>query len=168
MSTAVISHDELVAGLHARGVCYLAPTPAGDEPPLSDDALILGLAKSRDGRLRFALAALLLRHPRFAGEVARLAEAESHPKTRDELRKQYAAAMYLQRLWRTRLRLCLGAQGGLIPEKFTAELKLPHADEMFGERGLRELCDRSPFNDWSSYEQVVAMLCDQPCPDSTF
>lgn len=168
MSNAIFTRDDLVAGLHARDVCYLAPTPSGDENPLSDDALILGLAKSRDGRLKFALAALLLRHPKLAGEVARLAESERHLPTRNELQKQYVGAMYLQRLWRTRLRLCLGAQGGLIPERFTAEMKLPHADEMFGERGLRELCDRSPYNDWSSYEQVVSMLCEQPCPSSEF
>ena len=163
MSNAAIPHDDLVAGLHAREVCYLAPTPAGDEPPLSDDALIVGLAQSKDGRLRFALAALLLRHPALADEVARLADHERHPKTRDELRKQYVAAMYLQRLWRTRLRLCLGEESPLIPERFLAEMNLPPADEMFGERGLRELCERSPFNDWSSYEQAVTLLCDQPC-----
>ena len=38
----MIERDDLVAALHTRAVCYLAPTPLGDEQPLSDDALILG------------------------------------------------------------------------------------------------------------------------------
>lgn len=166
-----IPRDHLVAALHARGVCYLAPTPSGDEPALTDEQLIVGLAASKDGRARFALAGLLLRHPDLAEAAARLA-ADAPPdmdapaareSVRAELRKQYAAAMYLQRMWRTRLALCLGVKDALIPERFTRELNLPPADDMFGERGLRELCDRSPFNDWSSYEQVVDLLCDQPC-----
>lgn len=159
-----IPRDHLVAALHARDVCYLAPTPTGDEPELSDEQLMTGLAASKDGRARFALAGLMLRHPELAEAVARLASdpALSDP-VRAELRKQYAAAAYLQRMWRTRLALCLGVKDTLIPERFTRELNLPPADDMFGERGLRELCDRSPFNDWSSYEQVVDLLCDQPC-----
>lgn len=161
-------HDLLVAALHERGVCYLAPTPTGDEPSLSDDELILGLASSADGRLRFALAALLLKQPQLAANVSALANSHSAANAilKDELRKQYAAAMYLQRMWRTRLRFALG-ESALIPEQFTRELDLPPADDMYGERGLHELADRSRFNDWSSYEQVIEMLCDQPCMAQT-
>jgi hypothetical protein len=39
--------EHLVAALHARGICYLAPSPHGDEPPLTDEELIVGLAASR-------------------------------------------------------------------------------------------------------------------------
>lgn len=168
--TMLFPRDHLVAALHARGICYLAPSPQGDEPELNDDELIVGLATSRDGRLRFALAALLLAHPKLAERAAELAEARVGPRddvpTPDwawtELRKQYAAAMYLQRMWRTRLSLCMGERP-LIPERYSAELDLPHADEMFGEKGLRALTERSAYNDWSSYEQVIDLLCDQPC-----
>ena len=55
-----ISRDHLVAALHARGICYLAPSPQGDEPALTDDELLIGLASSNDARVRFALAGLLL------------------------------------------------------------------------------------------------------------
>ena len=161
--------DHLVAALHQRGICYLAPSPHGDEPALNDDELLIGLAASKDGRLRFALAGLLLVHPELAERAACLIEAQCISTAKeppawawDELRKQYLAAMYLQRLWRTRLRMHFG-ESPLIPERFTDVLDVPSADAMYGEMGLRTLTDRSAFNDWSSYQQVVDMICDQPC-----
>lgn len=155
------SRDDLVAGLHARGVCYLTPTPHGDEKPLSDDELIAGIAQADDARLRFALAGLFLVHPELAARAIQL-DALLADGARDELRKQYVAAMYLQRLWRTHLRLQFG-ETPLIPEHFTHEMDLPAPDVMHGEMGLRLLCDRSPYNDWSSYQQVIDLISAQPC-----
>jgi hypothetical protein len=161
------TRDDLVAGLHARGVCYLAPTPHGDEAPLSDDELITGIAQAEDARLRFALAGLFLVHPELATRARELVyhtNGRALPEhARDELRKQYVAAMYLQRLWRTHLRLHFGEKP-LIPEQFTQEMNLPSPDHMHGELGLRLLCERSPYNDWSSYQQVVDLISNQPCP----
>jgi hypothetical protein len=157
------SRDDLVASLHARGVCYLTPTPHGDETPLSDDALIAGIAQADDARLRFALAGLFLLHPDLAARAIQL-EPALLGAARDELRKQYVAAMYLQRLWRTHLRLQFG-ETPLIPEHFTQEMDLPAPDLMHGEMGLRQLCDRSPYNDWSSYQQVIDLLGAQPCAE---
>lgn len=167
---AAPERDDLVAGLHARGVCYLAPTPNGDERELSDEELIAGLAQSANARLRFALAALLLAHPELADCAAEVETTLPAPGRR-ELRKQYLAAMYLQRLWRTRLRAHFGEQP-LIPPRYTSAehspigAALPDPDIMHGKLGLRQLCDSSPYNDWSSYEQVVELLLNQPCgPD---
>jgi hypothetical protein len=154
--------DDLVAALHARDVCYLAPTPHGDERTLTDDELILGLAQTKDARLRFALAALLLIHPELAERMAHLAENETRPGVQAELYKHYLAAMYLQRMWRTRLRMAFG-ETALIPERFTHELNLPTAEAMNGELGLHRLTENSLFNDWSSYEQVIELICEQPC-----
>lgn len=163
--------DDLVAGLHARGVCYLAPTPNGDERALSDDELIAGLAQSGNARLRFALAALFLAHPELAEHAAEIGLTLPAPAQR-ELRKQYLAAMYLQRMWRTRLRMRFGEQP-LIPQRFTSAADsptgepLPGPDDMHGKRGLRRLCEDSPYNDWSSYEQVIELLMTHPCgPES--
>ncbi|MGQ9903738.1 MAG: hypothetical protein ACUVRU_05190 [Anaerolineae bacterium] len=163
--------DDLVAGLHARGVCYLAPTPHGDERALSDDELIAGLAQSGNARLRFALAALFLAHPELAERAAQISATLS-PSAQRELRKQYLAAMYLQRMWRSRLRAYFGDQP-LISPRFTSAKDSPTGaplagpDDMHGKRGLSELCEASPFNDWSSYEQVVELLLNQPCgPES--
>lgn len=155
----MLDRDDLVAALHARDVCYLAPTPHGDERVLTDDELILGLAQTKDARLRFALAALLLIHPKLAERVAHLAEHDAAPA---ELRKHYLAAMYLQRMWRTRLRMAFG-ETALIPERFTHALNLPAAEVMNGELGLYRLTENSLFNDWSSYEQVIELICEQPC-----
>jgi hypothetical protein len=162
--------DHLVAALHQRGICYLAPSPQGNEPHLTDAELLIGLASSKDGRLRFALAGLLLVHPQVSERVACLLEERCSPTPVKEppawawaeLRKQYLAAMYLQRMWRTRLRQHFG-DSELIPERFTIENDLPSPDVLFGEAGLRALTERSPYNDWSSYEQVVEMICEQPC-----
>jgi hypothetical protein len=160
----------LVAALHARGICYLAPSPQGDEPALNDAELMLGLATSKDGRIRFALAGLLLVHPELAHLAAHMIETcdtkgvsqPASPKAWEELRKQYVAAAYLQRMWRTRLAFHFGEQPE-IPDRFTESLNLPKASVMFGEMGLRMLTERSPYNDWSSYEQVIDMICEQPC-----
>ncbi|BCX02757.1 MAG: hypothetical protein KatS3mg053_0695 [Candidatus Roseilinea sp.] len=166
-----VSREELVAALHARGLCYLAPTPHGDERPLGDDELIAGLAASPDARLRFALAALLLAHPALAERAAALIQGEApislSDAARAEMRKQYLAAMYLQRMWRTRLKMHFG-ETPLIQERFAKEMGLPPADAMFGELGLRALTERSAYNDWSSYEQVVDLLCEQPCATPDF
>jgi hypothetical protein len=167
--------EHLVAALHARGICYLAPSPNGDEPALSNAELMVGLAASQDGRLRFALAALLLVHPELAGLAAHLIEtcdAKSigkpvPPKVWEELRKHYVAAAYLQRMWRTRLAFYYGEQPD-IPDRFTESLNLPKSTVMFGEMGLRMLTERSPYNDWSSYEQVIDMICEQPCRTEIF
>jgi hypothetical protein len=165
MQTMVnLYRDHLVAGLHERGLCYLAPTPIGDEPALSDDELLLGLATTEDSRLRFALAGLLLLRPSLAERIAMMIEhAEGLPADAvASLKKQYLAAMYLQRLWRTRLQIKFGPRP-FIPERYVAEQHLPSPDELFGERGLLMLCQRSPYNDWSSYEQVIELLMQQPC-----
>ena len=161
MDATAHTRDDLVAGLHARGVCYLTPTPHGDELALNDDMLIAGIARAEDARLRFALAGLFLMHPDLAERASAL-DATLSGADQSELRKQYVAAMYLQRLWRTHLRLQFGDKP-LIPERFTTEMGLPAPDVMHGEYGLRLLCDRSAFNDWSSYQQVIDLISNQPC-----
>ena len=123
--------------------------------------LILGLSQTKDARLRFALAALLLIHPHLAERVNHLS-THAQNNTRDELRKQYLAAMYLQRMWRTRLRMAFG-ETALIPQRFTDDMSLPAAEAMNGELGLYHLTEKSLFNDWSSYEQVIELICEQPC-----
>ena len=122
------------------------------------------IAAAEDARLRFALAGLFLVHPELANRATAL-DASLPTSAQAELRKQYVAAMYLQRLWRTHLRMQFG-ETLLLPEQFTAALDLPPPDMMHGEYGLRLLCDRSAYNDWSSYQQVIDLLSAQPCaPD---
>ncbi len=161
-----VPRDHLVAALHQRGICYLAPSPHGDEPHLNDDELLIGLAGSKDGRLRFALAGLLLVHPELVENLIAIVETHTsapiNAPIAQELKRQYVAAAYLQRMWRTRLNQRFG-DTPLMEDRFTGELNLPASGMMNGKLGLRTLTDASLFNDWSSYEQVVDMICDQPC-----
>jgi len=161
-----VPRDHLVAALHQRGICYLAPSPHGDEPHLNDDELLIGLAGSKDGRLRFALAGLLLVHPELVENLIAIVETHTiapiNAPIVQELKRQYVAAAYLQRMWRTRLNQRFG-DTPLMEDRFTGELNLPASGMMNGKLGLRTLTDASLFNDWSSYEQVVDMICDQPC-----
>ena len=133
---------------------------------MTDEELIIGLAGTNDARLRFALSGLLLMHPELADVFSAVIDSRHIrfvPKNiLAEIQKHYLAALYLQRMWRTRLRLTFG-DSPLIPERFIEELKLPHADAMHGELGLHHLTNGSVFNDWSSYQQVVDLLCEQPC-----
>jgi hypothetical protein len=170
--------DQLVAALHQRGVCYLAPSPQGDEPHFTDDEVIVGLAASRDGRLRFALAGWMLIDPGIAARAIEILSSKTVRRRHGleapleipdsawaEIQRQYLAAVYLQRMWRTRLRLVHGPTP-LIADALSASLGLPAADAMYGEHGLRTMTDGSVYNDWSSYQQVIDMICEQPCAEA--
>jgi hypothetical protein len=160
LSTA-FDRDEIVAALHARGVCYLVPTPTGGERPMNDEQLILALASSNDARLRFSLSALLVRNPPLAELAASLVETTT-PKVSDEIKKQYLAALYLQRIWASKLKARFG-KTARITERFWESMGLSSPDVNFGEIGLWELSQFSEFNDWATYEDVVELLCECPC-----
>jgi hypothetical protein len=164
--------DTLVHALREWGVRYftgghIAPGTAGD-PSLRDPVLLMcRLAASPDPRLRESLAALFLVHPELASH-AREAATRLGPPHRERLIEAYVAAVYLQRLWRTRLRRHLGQQPEL-PPYWIEELDLPSADDDFGRIGLAHLGERSRRTTGqplgrvrhSSYELVPAHLFAQ-------
>jgi len=86
-------------------------------------------------------------------------------QARVELIAHYMAAVYLQRMWRTRLGFYLDVR--LLPDLFSAQLGLPAPDERFGKAGLHALAqwhaNRSPFpfNHLSSYHHVMDLLFAQ-------
>ncbi|MBI3958855.1 MAG: hypothetical protein HY328_08600 [Chloroflexi bacterium] len=140
--------ETLVAELRERGVAYLAPSDAlSVDPPPTDEALLLALLDQPDSRLRMGLVPLLIRHPALAGDVERLA-ARLDPSLRLQLQTYYQAAVYLQRLWRSRLGFYLDTSS-LLPDLYSAEMGLPPAHERHGKVGLYELADawqtRSPY-----------------------
>ncbi|HIC88862.1 MAG TPA: hypothetical protein EYP04_05625 [Anaerolineae bacterium] len=57
------------------------------------------------------------------------------PAARVELKALYTAAVYLQRLWRTRLGFYLGNYSEL-PDRFSNDLGLPSPAERHGKVGL--------------------------------
>jgi len=158
--------ERLVTALQENGICFLAGgTEGGESAGLSPTALIAGLANDSDPRLRLALTALFLLHPDWAeyvpGVVATLDEAAAR-----ELQARYMAAVYLQRLWRTRLGFYLG-DFRVLPDLYSRLLGLPPADERYGKTGLVALAEwharhsAYPFNRLASYRKAADLLFGQ-------
>ena len=157
--------ETLVALLRERGVGYLAPSDAAATEQIdSDEALLLALLRQPDARLRLALIPLLLRQPGLAAQVATLAD-QLDLETALDLQTLYMAAVYLQRLWKTRLGFYLDVS--LLPDLFSQQMGLPPADERFGKNGLHDLAERwrarspYPFNRLASLNNVMDLFFEQ-------
>jgi hypothetical protein len=153
----------LVAALRAHGIRFLA---GGDgESELTPPELSAALAKHPDPRLHLALTAVFLLHPEWAAwvpEVVRQLDAAAAV----ELQARYMAAVYLQRLWRTRLRYYV-RDFKLLPDLYSQELGLPPSDERYGKVGLVALAEwhaqysAYPFNRLASYYKAADLLLGQ-------
>lgn len=147
------------------GIGFLAPGDAETDRSISPPDLIRALVTQPDPRLRLALVALFLRRPDLASCVPELASALDQDAALD-LQTLYTAAVYLQRLWRTRLGLYLGDFRAL-PDYYSEDLALPPPDERFGKAGLYALTQawaaRStyPYNRLASLNKTVELLFDQ-------
>src|SRR6185436_6301593 len=111
---------------------WLAPSDA-EGAPLSDEILIASLAANEDARLRAALTGLLLLHPEIASEVPQVLERltkREHKAAETELAARYMAAVYLQNLWRTKLKRYLGNFSNL-RDLYSSKLELPDSQEGF-------------------------------------
>ena len=118
-----------------------------------------------DARLRLALFALLILHPEWGPYVDSQVRELAEP-TRTDLQGLYAAAVYLQRLWQTRLGFYLG-RFEVLPNLYSSQLGLPAAEERHGKTGLHALSTwqthRSPypFNWLTSYNKLINLLFEQ-------
>jgi len=160
------SRETLVAQLSQRAVTYLAPSDAvAIEAIASEDALLVALLEQHDSRLRLALIPLLIRHPDLAGHVSHLVD-QLDSTLAVELQTLYMAAVYLQRLWKTRLGFYLDATTPL-PDLFSQRLALPPADERFGKTGLYDLADvwqarsRYPFDRLAALHNTMDLFFEQ-------
>lgn len=158
--------ETLVAELRKRGITYLAPSDAQATEEIADDAaLIMALLHQDDSRLKLALANMFLRHPELAQSLGQLIEQLDRKSTVD-LQTLYTAAVYLQRLWRSRLTFYLGKLD-LLPDLYSAQLGLPPAEERFGKVGLYALAEswqaRSayPFNRLASLNKAIDLFFEQ-------
>jgi hypothetical protein len=158
--------DTLVAELKTRGITFLAPSDArSTEIIASDEDLMVALLDQSDARLHLALVTLFIRQPHLADCVPALVKKIS-PSQALELQTLYMAAVYLQRLWQTRLGLYLG-HFSLLPDLYSHQLNLPPADERFGKAGLHALAEawttRSPypFNRLASLNKVMDLFFEQ-------
>jgi len=134
-TTAYQDDTALLAALDAHGVRHLSlAEPAATYVTLDDADLMGRLASHADPRLREALIPLFLRHPELAERAHSLA-AQLGPLAADTLRHFYTAAVYLQRLWLSTLRLHLGSFP-VLPDYFgQAHYHLPSPEENFGGAG---------------------------------
>ena len=66
------------------------------------------------------------------------------------------AAVYLQRLWKTRLGLYLDTSI-LLPDLFSRQMALPPADERFGKTGLYDLADEWKARSRFPYDRLAAL-----------
>ncbi len=154
--------EALVAALKDRGIDYLSPGDARRNQMIDDEALLSALAQHPEARLRQAVIALFLLQPQLAPLVLRLRSA-LQPEGERELVAYYTAAMYLQRMWRTRLQRYLETAQEL-PDYFSVELALPSPSELHGKAGLHALAEwharlsSHHFNHLSAYEGVAELL----------
>lgn len=133
--------ETLVAALRERGIAYLAPGDAkSTEAITSDEDLILALVEANDVRLHLALVTLFIRHPQLANCIPTLIKKIPSSQVL-ELQTLYMAAVYLQRLWATRLSFYLD-NITLLPDLYSHQLNLPSADERFGKAGLHALAEQ--------------------------
>jgi hypothetical protein len=139
----VTDRKTLVAALRRHGVDWLAPSDAENGESIEPTSLLGSLALHEDPRLRSALTGLFLLQPDLAEVVpdALAGITEAHWESGVvELLARYMAAVYLQRMWRTRLQLYLGEVADL-PDKYSMMMDLPSANVDFGKPGLHALAD---------------------------
>jgi hypothetical protein len=165
--SAEVDHDALVGRLRESGIHFLTPSDAdaGDLRGIPLRELVKRLVTQSDARLRSSLVPLLILHPEWAADV-QVAVGDLEEPEHSELKALYCGAVYLQRLWRTRLGFYLG-QFELLPDLFSSGLGLPPADERHGKTGLYALAawheSRSPypFNRLATYNKMLELLFEQ-------
>lgn len=164
--------EVLVAELRARGIRFLAPSNAAAmrrkksaSEGLANAQLLLALAQHPDPRLRLALIPWFVLQPELHTTLSGVLHTLS-PPARIELKALYMAAVYLQRLWWTRLSFYLDDPQEL-PDLFSEELELPPPAERHGKVGLHALAEWHagqsdyPVNRLASYEKVMNLLFQQ-------
>ncbi len=169
--------ERLIAELRARGIAYLSGGHAAPirarvaQAPLEPALLLRRLAECQESRVRNAIIGLLLRHPELAAALPAAIEGAT-PEAAEQIITLALAALYLQRLWRTRLALAFGSQPWLPAQKWARFWKarsLPHPALCQGEAGLRALEAAEqrrrglPFTflgDWQ--QQLEQLLAHEP------
>lgn len=170
--TAYSDDATLVAALGTQGVRHLAIAESAPSYAVLDmPTLIARLAGHPEPRLRAALIPLFLRRSEFAGHVPDLVQMLA-PAAADTLRHFYTAAVYLQRLWLSTLRMHLDSLS-LLPDYFgQSHYRLPPPDEKFGEAGLRSLArlyGSQTGLDWLSlYDTTMNLFLQQLSLDQVY
>jgi hypothetical protein len=160
----LLDEAALAATLAQYDVYYLRTATKASPLSIAPPDLIVALAQHSEPRLHEALIPLFLRHPEFAVYVPDLVD-QLPPDASQMLSHLYTAAVYLQRLWRSKLEMYLGPHS-LLPDYFgESEWQLPPPDEHFGEAGLRVLAEKlrseTGINWLSAYESSMSLYLYQ-------
>ncbi|OGS04165.1 MAG: hypothetical protein A3G41_07335 [Elusimicrobia bacterium RIFCSPLOWO2_12_FULL_59_9] len=154
-------NEEAIASLWLWDVPFIAfEGPLPPISPLPPEKLLAALIQSKSGRLRLGAIAFLLRHPEKA-ESVRPALTSIDEETALLLKYYYTAAVYLQRHWKSAL---YDRTPPMLPDYFSAELRLPPPSLLHGKIGLHALeqalqeKSAQPFDYLSQFESVVQNL----------
>ncbi len=161
----MLNRETLIDALKTHGIRFLAGGAGEPVADISPRDLIDELARHPDPRLHLALTSLLLVHPEYSRHVQPIS-GTLDAKSRVELQARYMAAVYLQRMWRTRLGFYLSEISEL-PDLFSRALGLPAPNERYGKLGLIALAQWHarqspyPFNRLASYYKSADLLFGQ-------
>lgn len=166
--------DGLVDRLAAHDIRYLMGPSGGSatrvDPSIA--ALALDLARSEHARLRDALIALLLRHPKEAPEVEAAGRLSHHDPAGRLLLLSLVVASALQSEWGFSLKLYLPHCVPIEVDRLCAELRLPPPGQDFGrpcQAAAARLLRRDapfPYNYETGWEDVVRRLLAQLARDA--
>ncbi len=120
----IVSDDQLADALQHLGVIFLFGH-SGEEGALHDQPVLLlaSLAASQDARLRLALIPLFVAHPEFSPYVQKAVNGLGE-NARITLKCYYSAAVYMQKVYHSRLQSLIGLKDPL-PDHFSREFGLP-------------------------------------------
>lgn len=125
---------------------------------LSHEQLIYELASNGESRVQEALIPLFLRYPELASLLPNVLETLPI-QAQSKLKHFYTAAVYLQRLWQTRLLDSVGKTPMLIDLFGQSEFGLAEPNQHYGELGLRQLAEifteETGFDWYSVYESIL-------------
>ncbi len=162
-----VNRDQWITYLWENGIHFLAGASPEMESArrVTPAELISGLAGESDPRLRMALTDLFLLHPDWGQAVPEII-AGLGASAAMELKARYMAAVYLQRLWWTRLGFYIEKMQTL-PDWYSRELGLPSPEERHGKVGLVALAEwhnqqsGERFNRLASYNKAADLLFGQ-------
>ena len=123
-----VTGAQLANALHMLGINFIMGG-SNDSEALHRDPkrMIAALADSKEARLRLSLIPLFLEHPEFSSHVREVVHTLP-PRTRLILQCYYSAAVWLQRVHRSKLTTFTGEKQTL-PEQFSRDLNLQITDD---------------------------------------
>jgi len=161
-SSAARSEDHIAAELHHLGVTYLSNRPIDSvDNRRSPERLLADIICQPSSRVRTAIIALFLLHPKYAAFIP--ASLGLLNETQRQLLKLfYTAAVHLQRLYQRDLRPIMRSDWDWLPDLFAEELGIASIDlpqDAVQHLGIRHQQITHSLTNWAgTYKNVVHHL----------